>query len=197
MRALIRSVGLVATWATLMLAQQTPAAAHFGGGAYILVPADHVNPGEEFDVIGGDLTANSKVDFRFIRDARATTLPGDVTSGPDGHFTARLTMPPTYPSGYAMLVAEAADGTQTSTWVLVGPRTESTPAPPGRPPWWADPSVVVLGIAIVGGAGMLGYAVVRRRQSQRLPVRADSIRRRSTGGKARRKQGNDGRTRRE
>lgn len=186
MASISRSVGLVGLWLLACAVAPPSILAHFGGSAYILVPVDHVNPGERFDVIGGDLTPNSNVEFRFERDESTVPVPGTVTSGPDGHFTATLVMPATFPTGYALLVAEAADGTQTSTWVLVGARTSQTPSAPGQPAWWFDPSVIVLGIAVAGGAGALGYAFWRRRQPERVPLRAGESRRRSSGKAQRR-----------
>ena len=180
MRLLFLCLALVSTWLTA--AATTPGAvqAHFGGGAYIIVPLDRVNPGEPFEVIGADLTPNSDVTFHAERDELVVPL-SDATSGADGHFTAMLTLPSNFPAGYTLLVAQATDGTETSTWVLVGPRTGVTPPPPGQPAWWADPSVIVLALAVVGGAGALAYALLRRRQPQRVPVTSGCARRRSCG----------------
>ena len=184
MERTVRSAGLVGLWVVFLTAPLS-ASAHFGGAAYIVVPVDHVNPGERFEVIGGDLTPNSSVVFRFRRDESTVPVPGTVTSDPDGHFTASLAMPANYPTGYALLEAEAADGTHTATWVLIGARTSDTPAPPGQPAWWADPSVIVLGVALAGGIGALGFAAYRRLQPQRVPV-SSATRRRSTGKAQRR-----------
>ena len=181
----VRSGGLLGLLALTCLAAPLSTLGHFGGAAYIVVPVDHVNPGERFEVVGGDLTPNSNVVFRFRRDESTVPVPGTVTSGPDGHFTASLAMPADYPTGYALLEAEAADGTRTTTWVLIGARTSETPAPPGQPAWWTDPSVIVLGVAIAGGIGALGFAAYKRLQPQRMPVGAGS-RRRSTGKSQRR-----------
>ena len=180
-----RSAGLIGLWVVSCLTWPVSALAHFGGAAYIVVPVDHVNPGERFQVVGGDLTPNSSVVFRFKRDESTVPVPGTVTSDPDGHFTASLAVPADFPSGYALLEAEAADGTQTSTWVLIGARTSETPAPPGQPAWWADPSVIVLGVAVAGGIGALGFAAYKRLHPQPVSVNA-ATRRRSSGKSQRR-----------
>ena len=191
MRWLIFSVAFAGLGFAVAFVQAAPTYGHFGGTAFIVVTSDHVNPGEEFNVVGADLTPNAEVEFRFERDDLKVTLPGTVTPGVDGHFTAQLSMPAEFPDGYALLVAEAADGTQTSTWVLVGVRTATTPPPPDQPAWWADPSVIVLGVAVLGGLGALGYAAWRRRQPQRVPVAAGTAHKRSSG-KAQRRAGRRG-----
>jgi hypothetical protein len=149
-----------ATLATAVMA--VPVAAHFGASAYIIVPADHVLPGEPFEVVGADLTPNSNVTFTMNREGVTTTLDGSA-SGPDGHFTATLTLPRDFPGGYAQLFATATDGTSTSTWVLVGARSADTPPPPGTMPVWADPSVLVLVVLVLGALGLVGFMVLRRR----------------------------------
>ena len=160
---------LVSAWLSAAAITPFGAAAHFGGEAYILVPADHVNPGDTFEVIAADLTPNATVSLTMLRDATPVSL-GQATADAEGHFTTSIPLPSEYPAGYAQLIAVAQDGTQASTWVLVGSRTSATPPPPGQPAWWADPSVIVLGIAVLGGAGVLGYALIKRRQEQRVAV---------------------------
>jgi hypothetical protein len=161
------------------------ASAHFGAEAWIFVPLDHINPGQMFEVVAADLTPNASVSLTMTRDATSVSL-GEAVADAEGHFTTTLPLPTEFPSGYAQLVAVAADGTSASTWVLVGPRTSATPPPPGRAEWWADPSVLVLGAVLAGGVGALGYALLRRRQVARAPVAAGGAGRRSTGKAARR-----------
>jgi hypothetical protein len=164
----IPAAALAATLLSLLSA--APMLGHFGASAYIIVPADHVLPGEPFEVVGADLTPNSNVTFTVQREGVTTTLEGSA-SGPDGHFTATLTIPEDFPGGYAQLFATATDGTATSTWVLVGARTASTPPPPGTLPAWADPSVLVLVVLVVGALGLVGFMLLRRRAAT-APVRA-------------------------
>jgi hypothetical protein len=148
-----------------------PVHAHFGGGAFIVVPADHVNPGSTFEVIGADLAPESTVEFKIVRDESVVAL-GTFVSGADGHFTTQLQLPADYPNGYAQLFATAADGTEASTWVLVGARTESTPAPPGATQWWSDPSVLILGVFIIGGLAAIAYALFKRKSGAPAPAKA-------------------------
>jgi hypothetical protein len=145
-----------------------PVRAHFGGGAFIVVTADHVDPGSSFEVIGADLAPESTVEFRIVRDDFVVVL-GTFVSGADGHFTTQLQLPADYPTGYAQLFATAADGTEASTWVLVGARTESTPAPPGTTEWWLDPSVLILGVFIIGGLVAIVYVLLRRPGASKRP----------------------------
>jgi hypothetical protein len=183
MRFLVLYMALVAAW---LGAAGAPARveAHFGGGAFIIVPADHVNPGESFEVIAADMGPNATVTFRVEHDEVVAPL-SPATAGPDGHFTTNLTLPANYPTGYALLVASSNDGSQTSTWVLVGARDGATPPRPDQLAWWADPSVIVLGIAVLGGAGVLGYTLLRRRQPK--PVAVGAGQRRRSSGKATRR----------
>lgn len=45
---------------------------------------------------------------------------GTVTAGPDGHFETVLTLPESFPVGYAQLRATSDDGSVASAWVRVG-----------------------------------------------------------------------------
>jgi hypothetical protein len=139
------------------------ASAHFGGSAYLVVPADYINPGETFEVVAVDLTPNTTVALTLTRDDRSVSL-GDATSDEYGHFTTTLPLPADFPAGYAQLFAVAPDGTSASTWMLVGARTAATPPPPGTPPWWADPSVIVLLVLVGGAMAALAYLLLRPRR---------------------------------
>jgi hypothetical protein len=179
----------LAVLAAFSLATAGPAAAHLGATAFILVPADHVLPGDRFDVVGSDMGASSAVAFQIVNEnTQVTASLESVTAGADGHFQVTLTLPTDFPDGYAVLTATATDGTRTSTWVLVGVRTASTPPSPATRQWWTDPSVIVLGVLVVGGLALVTFALLRRRPPQRLAVRAGSRSgcapvRRSTKGK--------------
>jgi hypothetical protein len=179
------SLILASLWIVLGAVAPPEGFGHGGAAPYILVPNDHVTPGEPFDVIAGDMSANNRVSFRLERDQLAVQLSSAV-AGQDGHFTTQLAVPQDFPGGYSLLVAEADDGTSTSTWILVGARTGATPAPPGQLAWWADPSVILLGAAVVGGAGLLGFSLLRRRQRKPARVLTGDARRRSVGKAQRR-----------
>ncbi|MEP7157865.1 MAG: hypothetical protein ABI797_00420 [Chloroflexota bacterium] len=168
MRFLMFAVFAVLMASALVVA---PASAHFGGGAFIVVPSDHIDPGSTFEVIGADLAPASTVDFKIVRDESVVSL-GTFVSGADGHFTTQLQLPADYPDGYAQLFATATDGTEASTWVLVGARTESTPAPPGATEWWSDPSVLIVGVFLIGGFAAVAYALLKRKSGEPVPARA-------------------------
>ena len=150
-----------------------PATAHIGGGAFILVPADHVLPGATFEVIAADMGMDATVSFRIEHDTLVVPLDA-ATAGPDGHFQTTLSLPADFPIGYAQLIARADDGSEASTWLLVGERTAATPPPPATVAWWTDPSVLVLLVLLIGAAGVVGYLVLRPRRTRIAAVRATS-----------------------
>lgn len=150
-------------------------AAHSGGDAYVLVLADHINPGDSFEVIVADFGPDTNVDLVIMRDRLAVPL-STVKAGADGHFQATLELPADFPGGYAQLVARADEGSEVSTWVLVGERTESTPAPPSGSEWWQDPSVLVLGLFVVGAVAVVAHLILRPRSASPAPARVSRCR---------------------
>lgn len=166
MRSILFLIALVAACLGAGTAAPSVAIGHEGAEAFILVPLDQVNPGEPFEVIGADLTPNSSVSFRVERGSNVVPLGSSATAGPDGHFTATLTLPAEYPTGYAQLIAAADDGTETSTWILVGPRDASTGGPPGigTGSWWTDPLVLILGVFITAALAAIVYVLMKRRR---------------------------------
>lgn len=167
-RRLMSATGL----ALLLVAlTSTRVGAHIGGESFILVPSDSVSPGSAFEVIAVDLGPNATISFEVDNGNRVAAL-GSVPADSDGHFQGALQMPADYPQGYAELIAISSDGYEVATWVLIGPRTASTGAPPGQPTWWSDPSVVVLGVFVVGALGVLGYLLIQRGSTRPAPVRA-------------------------
>jgi hypothetical protein len=177
LRLMISKVARAAVaWSLSTLLAAIPGAAvataHFGSSAYILITADHVLPGQQFEVLAFDLTPNAAVSFRVVRDELGLTVPLETTTAPaDGHFQIAMSVPQDFPEGYAQLFATAGDGTEVSTWVLVGSRTASTPPPPGTGPWWSDPSVIVLGVIVAGVVGAAGWMLLRRRSQAPAPAR--------------------------
>jgi hypothetical protein len=141
------------------------ASAHLGGEPLIHVPLDHVAPGQSFPLIGADLGPETKVAFRISQGDRDISL-GGIVAGSNGHFRTTLVVPRSFPNGYAKLSAAGSDGSEATTYILVGPRTESTPPPPqavGKK-WWKHPLVILLAVVVGGAAAAL---VVGRIQSAR------------------------------
>jgi hypothetical protein len=148
-----------------------PVFGHSGAQPFILVPADHVNPGQPFEVFASDLGANADVMLSMRRDETLTPL-ATVDADPQGHFTTTVSLPADYPEGYAELIAAGDDGSRVSTWVLVGPRAQSTPALPASAAWWSDPSVLVLVAFLVGALAVVGYLLLRPKPRRDVPVRS-------------------------
>jgi hypothetical protein len=103
----------------VIVASPRSAAAHPGGEPFIHVPLDHIIPGEAFPIVAADLGPEAHVTMRLTLGDVSADL-GVATAGPDGHFRATLTLPPTFPLGYAQLTASSDDGSAASTWVRVG-----------------------------------------------------------------------------
>jgi hypothetical protein len=154
--------------AVLLAALLAPghARAHAGGEPLIIVPLDHVTPGQSFPVTAADLGPWSLVSFRIVKSDRSVPL-GRRRAGPDGHFQTSLVLPAAFPDGYAQLIAKGSDGSAAATWILVGGRTESTPSPPGQTVWWKHPMLVLLLLVLVGGGGAALVLTVRRFGSSR------------------------------
>ena len=149
---------------------------HFGASAQLIVTADFILPGQEFEVVAIDLTRGAIIAFDIRREELELTVPLESTTAPqDGHFRVNMSIPADFPNGYAQLYAVAQDGTQAMTWVFVGEPTASTPPPPGTGPWYADPSVIVLLVLALGAVGTVASALIRRRNA---PMSAARIRRR-------------------
>jgi hypothetical protein len=140
------------------------AGAHFGASAYLFVVEDSVMPGATFTLVASDVSPAASVSFELLRGEYAADL-GTITAGPDGHFQTSLTMPEDAPNGYVELIGRSPDGTSASTFVLVGPRTPETGSPPAvARPGGIDPSLIVLGILLIGSIGAVVYVLFKRRQ---------------------------------
>jgi hypothetical protein len=160
-RALLLAFLLSVAWAAT-------AAAHEGGSASVIVPADHINPGEVFSLIASDFGPDAVVQFSIV-SAGTTVAMGSATAGPDGHFETNLELPAGFPTGGADLIAVGDDGTRTITHVQVGPRT-----PPADPPlasaFWQDPAVWLLTTLLVGAALVVVWLVLRPRRQVVAPA---------------------------
>jgi hypothetical protein len=135
----------------------------------MLVAQDFILPGQQFELIAADMGANAALVVEIVQAPVVARL-GTVQAAGDGHFRATLSLPADFPGGYAQIIATAADGTQTSTWVLVGQPTASTPPPPGSGSWWTDPSVLVLIAFLAGAVGVVGYLLLRPKSKAVAPA---------------------------
>jgi len=134
-------------------------------------------------IIGADLGSDANLTITLTQGSRTIQL-GTATTGPDGHFTADLLLPADFPNGYSELVADGDDGSRTSIWILVGPRSQSTPtAPPGQTQWWQDPALWLISGLLAGGG--IALAIVALRSRRTPPVRMAPVRTRT----ARKKRG--------
>ena len=178
----------LAALVTAIVATAGSASAHSGAAPYVIVQADFVLPGQPFQVVVTDIGEDAPVDFAIAKDQRSASL-GSTRAAQDGHLMIDLRVPADFPLGYAQLSATVSDVISTSTWVLVGERTSATapaPSPPSAAPWWADPSVIVLGVLLVGVIGAIGYLLLQPKRTKPQPVPATSGPRRSSGKRSRR-----------
>jgi hypothetical protein len=174
-RALLLACLVSACWSAA-------AFAHEGGAASVIVPADHINPGEVFFLIASDFGSDAVVQFSIVSGGTTIAL-GSATAGPDGHFETNLELPSGFPTGVAELVALGDDGTRTTTQVQVGPRTPpAEPAPDTA--FWQDPLLWLAATSIVGGGLVASWLVVRPRRHIVTPTAAS---RRAVNHKRRRR----------
>jgi hypothetical protein len=151
----------------LIIATTAGASAHGEGEPWLFVAADRVYQGESFTVIGADMGPGVRVEFDLASGNSPVPL-GEVTAAEDGHFETTLILPPTLPDGYVELRAVDAAGLEASTWLLVGDTVDpavTVPPVAGSSSWWTDPSVLVLGVLILGGLGAVGYVLLKSRRA--------------------------------
>jgi hypothetical protein len=151
-----RLVLLVATISTIAI-QPTLVLAHGGGEPLIHVPLDHIEPGQSFPLLAADLGENAHVTFE-IRFGDVATPLGAAVAGADGHFETTLTLPSSYPAGYAQLVAESDDGSVAEVWVRVGTTSDA-----GAPPSSLEHIDLVPFVALLAAVLALVMLVVRTR----------------------------------
>ncbi|MDP8903992.1 MAG: hypothetical protein M3N29_01520 [Chloroflexota bacterium] len=179
MNRLLAGAGLLLLALLVAVLAPVGARGHIGGEAFIQVPLDHVMPGQTFPVIAADVGAGATVSVRIVQGEREAQL-GSVTADPDGHFQTSFQLPADFPHGYAQLIATADDGSEVSTYVLVGPREQVTgeaPRSAAASEWWLDPSVLILA-GMVGVAGLALFAVtIRSARRERAAATAPARRR--------------------
>jgi hypothetical protein len=130
------------------------ARAHEGGEPLVLVPVDHVLPGESFPLTGADLGPDAVVEFQLEQEELVVPL-GEIAAGPDGHLEGTFAVPATFPLGYAELVASSSDGSEASVWILVGERNEATPPPPGGGSSGRRTTVIALALVVAAAGAAL------------------------------------------
>ena len=179
---------LAPTVCAILLAGAGIASAHDGAAPFVLVQSEFVLPGQPFQVIVTDVGEDAPVDFAIAKDQRTASL-GSTRAAQDGHLMVDLELPDDFPLGYAQLSATVPDVLSTSTWVLVGEPNAETPPPPNQvaaAAWWSDPSVILLGVLLVGVIGAIGYLVFKPRQVKPQAAVPSAGPRRSAGKRSRR-----------
>ena len=113
---------------TCLVLAFTPIAAlaHGGGTPSLLVPGDHVVPGESFTVQADDFDPAVALQIAIKRDSTAVDL-GHAVTDVDGHANVTVRLPASYPFGHAEVIATGDDGTLASTWIRVGDSTYMSP----------------------------------------------------------------------
>jgi hypothetical protein len=157
----------------LLLAQPGPALAHGNGLPWVWLDSEQVMPGGRFDVLVIDFQPFAQVELELVADEQRVTL-GTIPCEGDGHGEAQLVVPADFPIGYAELTATDGAGNEAVTLLYVGeaPDGMGPPAPPERPTfpadgarpaeWWTDPSVIVLGLIVIGALAAFVVMLVRR-----------------------------------
>lgn len=141
------SLALLPCAIVIVLVQPMAALAHGGGEPLIHVPADHLEPGQSFTLIAADLGPSAQVTLELAASDQKVSL-GTVTTGPDGHFEATLTLPASFPVGYAYLTATSDEGSFASAWVRVGLGPElATPPTADQGAQWFDASLILIPVA--------------------------------------------------
>jgi hypothetical protein len=93
------------------------------GIGQVIVPGDHVTPGETFQITGYDLDPAAYLAFKLTSGTSSIEV-GMARVGDDGTIAKTATLPASFPLGYAQLLATSDGGGQWSTSVLVGERAE-------------------------------------------------------------------------
>ena len=148
--------------ALLLIAAASPAAvlADNPGIGQVLVPVDHVMPGQTFPVTGYDLDENSDLTIRIASGTTAIELgTGHVAA--DGTLATVTALPGSFPHGYAELTASAPGGGRWSTFVLVGPRAEG-PEAVANAALNAQVLALLLGALVISIVVVVGWRHARR-----------------------------------
>jgi hypothetical protein len=130
----------------------------------IIVPVDHLMPGEQFRITGFGIDPGIALSLTLASGQRADTI-GTVTVARDGTIETTGVVAGDFPLGYAELrAASAADGTWT-TAVLVGPRAEG----PGNGNAAAVPGEAVALLVLAVGILIFVLAAASYVRGRRMP----------------------------
>jgi hypothetical protein len=148
-----------------------PVLAHNGVDPWLEVN-DAVHPGGLLSVVGGELDRGGLVRLTLWVDGRTYRI-GQLRADGEGHFAAELALPADVAEGYGQLTA-ATVNFEANLWIEVG-GAGGDRSTAGDTAWLrrlvTDPSVLLLGALLTGGALGLGYRILwpgrRRRQAAR------------------------------
>lgn len=156
--------------AAASLSVSAPVLAHNGVDPWLEV-SDAVQPGGLLSVAGGELDRGGLVRLTLWVDGRTYRI-GQLRADGEGHFAAQLALPAGVAEGYGQLTA-ATVNFDASLWIEIG-GAAGGPSTTGDTAWLrrlvTDPSVLLLGALLTGGALGLGYRILwpgRRRQAAR------------------------------
>jgi hypothetical protein len=152
-----RRLATLACAAAALVAGPVPVTADGPNNGNLLVPVDHVLPGEQFRITGFDIDPGITLTVRLISGARSAPL-GTITVAPDGTVESTGVVPADFPLGYAELHAASTGEGTWSTAVLVGPRAEgpnAADAGPDDPGQAIALALFALGLAIFAVASFV------------------------------------------
>jgi hypothetical protein len=151
---LLRSCAVAALLA-IATAAATPALADGPSNGQLIVPGDHINPGQPFSITGYDIDPLIELKLTIVSGGRTADL-GTVTSDGAGNVTASVVLPSDFPTGYANVTATSVADGQWTTAVLVGERAEGPNGATGAP---LDDRAFGLALAAIGTVLFLIAAV--------------------------------------
>jgi hypothetical protein len=132
MRRLTRTLAAAAAVIVAAIAA-SPVLADSPSNGQLIVPGDHINPGETFSITGYDIDPLIDLDLAIASGGRTAQL-GTVKTDGAGNMSASVQLPADFPTGYANVTATSLADGQWTTAVLVGERAEGPTAQPGGAP---------------------------------------------------------------
>ena len=123
-RRLVATSGQLLVVAALAAFVPSLALADSPSNGQLLVPGDHHLPGESLEVTGYALDPGMALQLTLVNGSNTVSL-GTATVLDDGTFSVPASVPATFPTGYAEVVATSSGGGNTwQTVILVGERAE-------------------------------------------------------------------------